>query len=376
MAYDSCRPIDPRDAFTVTPHLDAESTQSAAASQSALLLSARAGVLGVDTKTERWREEADDAGFVVPDLRALRRTRRLRVDEATEYLGMSAKELEAEPTPDLQAEMVRTVNDLYERPSVEGAAALFEAAMHSPHPLVQVCAAAGARETTRLRKRIRVALETGAESDDPLVARLAQTALANIDPRDPHVQSRVGPRSLSGPRDRESSTAVITHGTFAAGADWYRPGGEFYEALAANRPDLDVHDESFTWSGSYSDAGRRADALLLQQWIGDQGLTRPDFFAHSHGGTVAHLATKRGVTFDRLVLMSWPVHERWFPRFSNVQRIVDVRVRLDLVIILDRGGQRFRTSNFDIEEHRHGWFDHTAPHTSAYWDEHDLWSRV
>jgi hypothetical protein len=257
---------------------------------------------------------------------------------------------------------------------METAAALFEAALHSPHPLVQVAAAAGARETTRLRRPIRRVLEAGAESDDPLVARLAETALGYIDRRDPIIQKRVIAQPTSKKRYRQSDTAVVTHGTFAAGSDWYQPGGDFYQALAVNRPDLQVHDQSFTWTGAYSDAARRADALLLKEWIGDQGLTVPDFFAHSHGGTVANLATKQRVHFDRLVLMGWPVHDRWFPDFRNVQRIIDVRVRFDLVIMLDRGGQRFRTNQFNIEEHRHGWFDHGSTHQSDYWDDHELWA--
>jgi pimeloyl-ACP methyl ester carboxylesterase len=169
---------------------------------------------------------------------------------------------------------------------------------------------------------------------------------------------------------------VITHGTFASDAAWYQPGGDFYTALAFNRPDLDVHDESFTWTGSYSDTARRADALLLKQWIDDQGLVSPDFCAHSHGGTVAHHATKKDATFNRLVLMGWPVHKRWFPAFSRVQRIIDVRVNFDLVILLDRGGQRFRTNEFNIEEERHGWFDHSSTHEPEYWDQHDLWDKL
>jgi hypothetical protein len=67
------------------------------------------------------------------------------------------------------------------------------------------------------------------------------------------------------------------------------------------------------------------------------------------------------------------VHGAWFPDFTKVNRIIDVRVRFDLVIIADRGGQRFRTSAFDIEEHRHGWFDHSSTHELAYWDSHGLW---
>ena len=375
MRYQVPEPIDPRDAFTVTPDVDSASIHAAAASQSALLLSARAGVLGVSEETKE-RQRKGESELALPDLGALQRTRRLTVDEATLPLGVSSKELESEPAPELQGEMAKVVDDLYQRPSTEGAAALFEAAMYSPHPLVRVSAAAGARETTRLRKRIRATLQAGCGSEDPLVARLAQTALAQIDPKDPEVTKRVTTPLKSEKRNRESNTAAITHGTFASDAAWYQPGGDFYAALAANRPDLDVHDQSFAWTGAYSDAARRADALLLKQWISDQGLSSPDFLAHSHGGTVAHHATKKGATFNRLVLMGWPVHKRWFPVFSRVQRIIDVRVNFDLVILLDRGGQRFRTNNFTIEEERHGWFDHSSVHEPEYWDEHDLWDKL
>jgi hypothetical protein len=348
MRYQVPVPIDPRDAFTVTPEVDSESTQPAAASQSALLLSARAGVLGVSEETKEWQKKGGSE-FVLPDLAALQRTRRLTVDEATRPLGVSSKELQSGTAPQLQDEMAKTVDELYQHPSVEGAAALFEAAMYSPHPLVRVSAAAGARETTRLRKRIRATLETECESNDPLVARLAQTALAHIDPKDSEVTRRVIAQPESEKRDRESNTAVITHGTFASDAAWYQPGGDFYAALVANRPDLDVHDESFTWTGAYSDAARRADALLLKQWVDDHGL---------------------------VMLMGWPVHTRWFPAFSNVRRIIDVRVNFDLVILLDRGGQRFRTNTFNIEEERHGWFDHSSTHEPAYWYQHNLWDKL
>jgi hypothetical protein len=235
-----------------------------------------------------------------------------------------------------------------------------------------VAAAAGARETTRLRPRIRQILEEGAVSEDPLVSRLALEALRQIDPKDPEVQRQVGRQPPSMKRHRRSNTAAMTHGTWASEQTWYQPGGDFYEAMAQNKPELDVHDRSFRWTGSYSDAGRRAAALALEKWIGDEGLQQPDFFAHSHGGTVANLATKRGVRFDRLVLLAWPVHSQWMPDLSKVKEIIDIRVRFDLVITLDRGGQRF-PAHPKVKEHRNGWFDHPAPHQPPYWDEHGLW---
>ena len=370
MSYKRYKPIDPREAFTVTAKDDSDEGQSIAASQAALLLAVRAGVLG-DVAT---REEFPD--FPLPDLKALKRSRRLKVADACQYLGASEKELQQEREPALQKEMTKVARELYARPSIESAAALFEAAMLSPNNLVAVAGAAGARETTRLRHQIRETLQHGSECADPLTARVAMAAMSNIAPLGSIVRQQVIEQPESRKRDRDSNTAVITHGTFAADGAWYRPGGDFYAALQANRPDLDVHDTSFTWTGAYSRDQRREDAKLLKAWTVDQGLHVPDFFAHSHGGTVAHLATKRGVQFDRLVLMAWPVHRRWYPDFSKVNRIIDIRVRLDLVILLDRGRQRFNPDQFNVEQHRNGWFDHSSTHDPDYWDDHGLWGVI
>jgi hypothetical protein len=370
VSYHQYEPIDPRDAFTITAREADDSTWSAAASQAALLLAIRSGVLGDVPTVEKLRE------FPLPNTKKLRRTRHLKVADACERLGASEKELQQDGEPALEREMSRLIRELYRKPCLEAAAALFEAAMFSPHPLVSVAGAAGARETTRLRPRIRQAIEQGYASDDRLISRLAVAAMSQIGPMSAIADKHVIKQPKSRKRRRKSETAVITHGTWAADSDWYRPGGDFYDALNSRRPDLHVHDESFQWTGAYSKRARKADAALLQQWVPDQGLTVPDFFAHSHGGTVAHLATKRGVQFDKLVLLSWPVHKRWYPDFSKVNRIIDIRVRLDLVIMLDRGRQRFKSRRSMVERHRHGWFNHSATHDPDYWDDHGLWDKV
>ena len=378
MSYRQYEPIDPREAFTVTAKRRekgatlAESSEAAsvAASQAAFLLAVRAGVLGYEPPAERLPQ------FPLPNLSKLKTDHHVKVAEACHYLGVSERELRKETEPALEQQMTKVAREVYRKPSIEAAAALFEAAMTSPHPLVAVAGAAGARETTRLRPRIRDTLEKAAKSRDRLVSRLALAAISHIGPMGPIADKKVIKQPKSRKRRRKSNTAVVTHGTFAANGSWYRPGGDFYDALQKKRPDLDVHDRSFRWTGAYSDKARRADAELLRQWVADQGLGTPDFFAHSHGGTVAHLATKKGAQFDRLVLMGWPVHRKWYPDFSRVKRIVDIRVRLDLVVLLDGGAQRFRSKDFKIEEHRHGWFDHSSTHESAYWDDHGLWDVI
>ncbi|HET9261307.1 MAG TPA: hypothetical protein VFP42_14390 [Acidimicrobiia bacterium] len=213
MSDQPLEPIDPRDAFTVTPRLDAESTQSVAASQAALLLATRAGVLGQEAELAELEAEVAPAPFELPELRAVQRPHRIPVAEAVAPLSLSRTELAVEPPPTVQDEMARKVHDLYQRPTFEDAAALFEAALHSPHPLVAVAAAAGARETTRLRPEIRVVLEEGAGSDDPLVAELAQAVLKLIEPKNTHLQQRVVKPPRPRRRRRASRTAALTHGT-------------------------------------------------------------------------------------------------------------------------------------------------------------------
>jgi hypothetical protein len=98
-------------------------------------------------------------------------------------------------------------------------------------------------------------------------------------------------------------------------------------------------------------------------------------FAHSHGGTVANLATFRDLDLDRLVLLSWPVHSEWFPDFGKVQKVIDIRVHFDLVIIADRGGQSFnppRAHRRKVTSHVNGWFDHSDTHDPGYWDRYGL----
>jgi hypothetical protein len=156
---------------------------------------------------------------------------------------------------------------------------------------------------------------------------------------------------------------------------WWQPGGDFYVYLDGLTPPLHLHDPSFRWSGIYSDDARRLAAQQMVAWVADQGLRQPDLFAHSHGGTVGNLATGLGLQLDRLVLLSWPVHEEWFPDFDRVQRIIDIRVHLDLVILADRGGQTFTpppAAAGKVTSHVNGWFNHADTHDPDYWNRYDL----
>ena len=84
------------------------------------------------------------------------------------------------------------------------------------------------------------------------------------------------------------------------------------------------------------------------------------------------LATHGGLQAGTLILLSCPVHpSKYFPDFANAARVISIRVRLDLVILADRGGQRFQDPRIE-ENVLPIWFDHSASRSPDVWREHGV----
>jgi hypothetical protein len=357
-------PIPGPDAF-------AGRSRDARLSQAAIVLS-----LGAAARGRPDRVDNPTAIGLPADLTPLGRTEPIPVDEAIAPLPVDVEEhLGHRQLRIPQATSIDLVTRLIDSPDPVTAAALVEANLHSDSRLVRTAAAVAALDTTGPRDDVVDQLVEGASRGDVLTKEIGRLGLARVDPQHQVLRNLVGrPSALTG-RDRPSHTAVLTHGTWGAPSQWWQPGGDFYAYLDSLVPPLKMHDPSFRWSGLYSDGARQLAAQQLFAWIPDQNLQQPDFFAHSHGGTVANLATRLGLQFERLVLLSWPVHEEWFPEFANVARIIDIRVRLDLVLIADLGGQTFTPppgQEGKVTSYVNGWFDHSSTHEPAYWDQHQL----
>lgn len=362
-AYREAIPIPGPEAFE-------ERSRSAQLSQAAFVLATGSGVAGYGNRMPRQKE------MVLPELAKLERKRKIPIERALTYLDVdTAAYTEQQDLKVPAAEGAALARQLIDRPDPIRAASLVEASMHSRHQLVRTAAAVAALDTTGPRPDVMHCLSEGAGARDPLTRDIARVALGRIDRTHEALKNVVGrPARLTG-RPEKSNTAVLSHGTFASRSRWWRPGGDFYEYLDGLAPPLHLHDPSFRWSGLYSETGRQLAADQLQVWTVDQQLDTPDFIAHSHGGTVGNLATRSGLRLDRLVLLSWPVHQEWLPDFNNVRLVIDVRVRFDLVIIADRGGQTFNpptAHRAKVKSYKHGWFDHGDTHDPGYWDMHDL----
>lgn len=273
--------------------------------------------------------------------------------------------------------LVSMVNALYTEPTPRGAAELMEVCMFHEDPLVQVAAAASRLHCLVERASSFALLEHVALGEDASLARqVAAAALAQVVRESVPVQ----PIRMAAAQQTQSASlacSVLVHGTFAADAFWWQPGAPFHSYLSSNvRPNLYGGSNPFHWSGGYSNAARALGARQLCSWAEMQSESGLDHvIAHSHGGSVAMLASRLAQRIDKLVLLSCPVHATYTPDFNNVGSVVSVRVRLDLVILVDGGRQRFRDSRIP-EVVLPLWFNHSATLDPDVWERYELASRL
>ena len=261
---------------------------------------------------------------------------------------------------------------LFESPQPITAAQLMEASLRSPDELTRVAAAAAYFELSTRPKRLLSVLLRGTRSEDTLVQSVAATALARVAPE--HARLRQMTRAKTVTSGGEAShSALLVHGTFARNDEWWQPGGSFHGYLKNNvRPDLYAAADRFEWSGGYSDAARDLGARDLRTWVEDRNLQGLDLFGHSHGANVIMQAAKFGLSAGELVLLSCPVHvPKYLPDFARTTKVVSIRVHLDLVILADFGGQRFRHPQIH-ENILPIWFDHGASHNPQVWRDNNV----
>lgn len=334
------------------------SDSAAAQAQSAALLA-----IGWQLSSDPTAEEAEDVMRYVglDPLAPSRAIERIPPEEVRGFLASrSAHDIPADEIRSLLFRQYRT------EPTPLVAAALFESCLDSPDYLVRVSAAAGYWEIGLEGARLQGVLAAGAAMDDELVRDVAKTVLARVAPEFP-LRPELGWDGLDEPLRPMNSTLLI-HGTFAQQSSWWRPGGDFHTYILEEvRGDLYAEPDAFGWSGIYSDAARLLGAEDLIAWLQARGAVAVDLIAHSHGGSVAMLASHAPLSIGKLVLLSCPVHwAKYSPHFASISETISVRTRCDLVILADRGGQRFHDSRIR-ERVLPLWFKHAASHDPEVW---------
>lgn len=229
---------------------------------------------------------------------------------------------------------------VYSTPSVKNAVVLMEGALQHESPIVKVAAAHAFLAISANPAGLVETLVSGLRDNDRLTREVAATALARFDPSHPALTGFIRPDGRDRPGFSPSHTSLIVHGTWARSEDWWPPRiGDFHTYIRTNvRPDVYSAADRYDWTGGYSDAARATAATELTNWVNAHQLERPTVFAHSHGGNVAMLASHSDLKMDTLVLLSCPAHiPKYSPNLANINKVVSVRVKMDLVILVDGG---------------------------------------
>lgn len=263
-------------------------------------------------------------------------------------------------------------NNLFENPNFLNLAKLVSVSVHHPSPLVQVAAASTCFDVIRdAGKFAGSVLLKGTYAKDAEVRNIAATTLARVVPNHPRIDELTHQES-AGSEGEPANTSLIVHGTWARNATWWQPNGNFHDYIL-NSVDNSLYAglDRYGWSGGYSNQARALGALDLVDWVNQKGWNTPDLFTHSHGGSVAMLAN-RAMDIGKLVLLSCPVHKnKYWPDFNRTQKVISIRVHMDLVILADRGGQRFRDPKIQ-ENILPLWFDHSTTHDPNTWVQQNI----
>ena len=306
--------------------------------------------------------------FVAEDIRAslTRRSPNFTAVSLKNVPGEIANAIVLYLIPDL-------IDDLYKEPAWRAAAELMETCLFHQDPLIRVAAAVSYFEISQEQDRLISILEQGTYEQDSLVRDVAATALARIVPDHPRLVELTA-SVLVGKPGEPSHTSLLAHGTWARSSAWWQPGGNFHTYLLNNvRNDLYNNGQDiFSWSGGHDHAARQLGAQDLVTWVQTHNLSGLDhLFTHSHGGSVAMLASQTGLIIDKLILLSCPVYGQYMPDFNRVGNVISIRVRLDLVILAGRGGQKYHHPQ--IQEHvLPVWFNHSATHDPNVWQKHHI----
>lgn len=252
--------------------------------------------------------------------------------------------------------------------------------MNHPNDLLKVSAAISWIDSVEVSydsEAISILLSVAIKAENDLVRDMAVTCLSRL-------YALLGFRgndhlNLDADLEVIKSDSYIVHGTIFSNPGksyekWWEPNyGDLHKYLKnGSRPNLYEGIDYFKWSGGWNDYARQEGSEKLVEWVNKHDMHDTDAFAHSHGCNVAMLATQ-DIKVKNLILMSCPIHWNLYkPNFSNVKNILSIRVKWDLVIMADRGGQRFRDTRIS-EKVLPLWFTaHDASRKSNTWKKSSI----
>lgn len=116
--------------------------------------------------------------------------------------------------------------------------------------------------------------------------------------------------------DAPARVYIVVHGTWASKESWSKPGGNFFNDLAASARQFNATVVPFSWSGKLDNKSRALAGKELAKFIQHYSSDTPIcIVAHSHGANVGILASqelgklKTGHIIDKFYALAPPVNE-------------------------------------------------------------------
>lgn len=165
-------------------------------------------------------------------------------------------------------------------------------------------------------------IERALRSDDAVERELASAAL--FEP----VRSPIAaePTRAAAP----GAPSILVHGTWGWAGDWWLPGGDLHTLVAGIRSDVYRGDRPFSWSGAFRASHREIAGERLARWTESLDTV----VAHSLGTETVALAALAGTPVAELVALGAPATAPIVAACERIPRVVDVRLRFDIVLAL------------------------------------------
>lgn len=124
---------------------------------------------------------------------------------------------------------------------------------------------------------------------------------------------------------------ILIHGTWGTSTDWYQPGGHFHDMLQVQAERQGAKVVPFCWSGENSPKVRERAAQALTQLITSYPQNQRIYIvAHSHGGTVAILASELlakqypQYKLDSVYLLGTPAAAHHVPNMNTINYVYNL----------------------------------------------------
>ena len=183
------------------------------------------------------------------------------------------------------------------------------------------------------------------------------------------------------PQTGLGSVSTLVHGTRAWRGSWWEPRSVFANTVRLeSRTDLYDGYRPFSWDGALRKSHRELAGERLKDWFDDPPQLSPrTVIGHSYGGEVIALAVKSGLHPVEIVLLSSPISGvvQQLVSWRRDIRVVDVRLRIDPILMFTLLPQRFRGDQPAIQiisEKMN--LSHSATHTVGFWNQENIWEAI